>query len=353
MTARNVASSISGFGSGSVGVSGSTLGMLGTVRLAAQSDFSSGCVTMALTSSDLERLAAWCDTSIELASVRNAARATFFGTDDDGPADYGSDLGDYASRHRRFLGWFMFQATLSDGQHPADHAARALFEGEQRAVAERAIAQARYVMAVVSSILPGRGVILELEHEHFEVRSRAWAQLMRCDAPVLAHLVPVRPGAWLPGPGWLEWPVAVGPNMRGELRRYQPDPIEVERVLQGRSRRSPSDIERPTDTTFREGVARMTQAAKKVGRLGLVRPEAEWEALVLRHLVAQADFASFAQEIVARVGDVRQVQELNQWLALAQNIWNATPQPDRGGRTAYELASQSSRSEMEIESWHD
>jgi hypothetical protein len=96
----------------------------------------------------------------------------------------------------------------------------------------------------------------------------------------------------------------------------------------------------------------MTQAAEKAGRLALVRPEAEWKTLVLRHLY-QADFTSFAQEIVARVGDVRQVHELNQWLALAQNIWNTTPQPDRGGRTAYELASQSPQSEVELESWHD
>lgn len=307
---------------------------------------------MALTSSDLERIAAWCDTCPELEAARNGAWAAFFGTDEDGPADYGPDLGDYASRHRRFLGWFMFQGTLPDGEHPAELAAHRLFEGEQRATAVRAVAGARYVMAVVSAVIPGRGVILELEDERFEIRSRAWAQLMRRDAPVLAHLVPVRSGVWLPGPGWLEWPAAVGPNMRRELHQYQADPIEVERVLQGRSRRATSEIDRPKDATLAEAVARMTEAARNAGRLGLVHPEADWRALVLRHLDS-ADFTAFAREVIAWAGEAADVRELNHWMALAQNIWNTTPQPDRGGRTAYELASQSSRRELEIESWHN
>jgi hypothetical protein len=32
------------------------------------------------------------------------------------------------------------------------------------------------------------------------------------------------------------------------------------------------------------------------------------------------------------------LDELNEWLALATEIWNNTPQPDRGYRTAYEIA---------------
>lgn len=307
---------------------------------------------MAITGSDLERIAAWCDTSAELASARTAAWDLFFGTGEAGPADYGPVLGEYASRQRRFLGWFLFHATLPDGQRPAEVAARQLFEGEQLSAAVRAFAQARYVMAVVLTVMPGRGVVLGLEEERFEVRSRAWAQLMHRDAPLLTHLVPVRPGVWLPGPGWLEWPVSIGSNMRREMRQYQPGPIEVERVLQGRSDPGAKDIERPKDATLAEAVARMTEAAVREGRLGLVRSEAEWEALVLSHL-DNRDITAFMQEIVARADEVQGVAELNQWLALAQNIWNATPQPDRAGRTAYELASRSSRQELEIESWHD
>lgn len=246
----------------------------------------------------------------------------------------------------------MFKSTLPDGEQPSAVAARRLFEGAQQAEALRAVSQARYIMAVVSAVVPGRGALLELEDERFEVRSRTWAQVMRRDAPVLAHLVPSRPGVWLPGPGWLEWPASVGPNMRGELRRYQPDPIEVERILQGRSRNQASDIERPRDATLAGAVARMTEAATSAGRPWLVRAEVDWEALVLRHL-NDADVTAFAREVIAWVGDVDDVRELNQWMALAQNIWNTTPQPDRGGLSAYELAPQSSHREIELDSWHD
>lgn len=307
---------------------------------------------MTLTLTDLERIAEWCDSSTELDSARRAGWTTFFGTDRDGPVDYGSDLGDRTSRRRRFLGWFMFQATLHDGQHPAAVAAHRLFAGEEQGGAVRAVTHARFVMAVVSAVMPGRGALLELEDERFEVRSRTWAQVMRRDAPVLAHLVPVRPGVWLPGPGWLELPAAVGPNMRREMRRYQPDPIEIERVLQGRSRIEASDVERPGDATLAEAVARMTEAAETVSRPGLVRSEAEWEALVLRHL-GDADITAFARNVIASVGDVDDVRELNRWMALAQNIWNTTPQPDQGGRSAYELAAQSAHRDIELDSWHN
>lgn len=305
---------------------------------------------MALTSTDLDRIAAWCDTCAELAVARRAAWDRFFGTDEGGTTDYLPEVGAPVSRHRRFLGWFMFQAAMPDGRHPAESAAHALFEGADQAAAVRAVAGARYVMAVVSAVIPGRGAILELEDERFEVRSRPWARLMRRDAAVFAHLVPVRPGVWLPGPGWLEWPVAVGPNMRREMRRYQPDPVEVERVLQGRSRSEVSDFERPKDASLAEAVARMTEAASRAGRTGLVRSQAEWAGLVLRHL-DDLDITAFAREVIDWAGDVDDVQELNQWMALAQNIWNTTPQPGRGGRSAYELASQSASEDQSIESW--
>jgi len=306
---------------------------------------------MAMAGSDLELIAAWCDTSAELASVRSVAWDAFFGTDEEGPVDYGPELGEHTARHRRFLGWFMFQFTLPDGRHPAELAARRLFEREQLSAALHAFAHARYVTAVVSSVMPGRGVILELEEERFEVRSRAWAQRMHRGAPVITHLVPIRPGVWLPGPGWIEYPVAIGPNMRASLRQHQPSPIETERVLQGRDRNA-VEIERPKDATLAEAVNRMTEAATREGRPGLVRSEAEWQALVLRHL-HNPDITAFMREVIAWAGEVGKVEELNQLLAYAQNIWNATPQPDRGGRTAYELASRSSRKEPRMESWRD
>lgn len=305
-----------------------------------------------MTSTDLERVAAWCDTSHELAPARAAAWDAFFGTDADGPVDYEPGLGEYTSRQRRFLGWFMLHATLPDGEHPAELAARRLFDGGPLSTALQAFAHARYVMAVVESVISGRGVVLALEEERIEVRSRTWVRLMHRDAPVLTHLVPVRPGVWLPGPGWLEWPVSIGPNMRREMRQYQPDPIKVERALQGRSEAATRHAERPKDATLAEAVRRMTEAATGAGRPGLIRSEQEWAAMVLCRL-DDRDIAGFLQEMLARVDDIQNSDELNRWAALAQNIWNATPQPDRAGRTAYELAAQSPGRELELGSWHN
>jgi len=43
------------------------------------------------------------------------------------------------------------------------------------------------------------------------------------------------------------------------------------------------------------------------------------------------DFGRFSKDIVERGREVP---------SLAVNIWNSTPQPDRGGRTAYELTTE-------------
>jgi len=62
-----------------------------------------------------------------------------------------------------------------------------------------------------------------------------------------------------------------------------------------------------------------------------------WRDLVLHHM-AGPDPNAFFQHIIGRLGNLSNIDELNQWLGLANNIWNTTPQPDRGGRTPYELA---------------
>lgn len=58
--------------------------------------------------------------------------------------------------------------------------------------------------------------------------------------------------------------------------------------------------------------------------------------LVLQHLDGP-DPMRFSREIVKRVGSVERVEDLNHWARLATAIWNATPQPDRGGKSAHEL----------------
>jgi hypothetical protein len=83
----------------------------------------------------------------------------------------------------------------------------------------------------------------------------------------------------------------------------------------------------------------MSAAAAPEGRDRLVMSVSEWEALVLEHL-NNPDITTFAQEITRRVGDVQDIKDLQRWLDLAINIWNNTPQPDRGFKSATELASQ-------------
>ena len=130
----------------------------------------------------------------------------------------------------------------------------------------------------------------------------------------------------------------LGPGIQSHLKRFQLDPISVERLLQQRasSEEERPKIEYPRDSTLEEAVARMTAVAQAEGRDKLIRPVEEWKTLVLTCMKTN-DFNRFSKDIVKRVGEVPSLDDLNRWLALAMNIWNATPQPDRGGKTAYEL----------------
>jgi hypothetical protein len=92
----------------------------------------------------------------------------------------------------------------------------------------------------------------------------------------------------------------------------------------------------------------MTEAARPEGKDKLVKPVEEWKKLVLSRMRAN-DNMSFSKDIMKWVGNVASLDELNRWLALAMNIWNATPQPDRGGKTAYEL----SREELVLDELDD
>ncbi len=96
-------------------------------------------------------------------------------------------------------------------------------------------------------------------------------------------------------------------------------------------------IEYPRDKTLEEAVARMTEAARAVGKDKLVRPVEEWRKLVLACVKAN-DNNRFSRDVMKWVGKVASLDDLNRWLALAMNIWNAPPQPDQGGKTAYELS---------------
>ena len=114
--------------------------------------------------------------------------------------------------------------------------------------------------------------------------------------------------------------------------------LSVERFLEGRSA-EPGVQQRPApprDKSLRQAVHRMTEAAQRVGHQRLVMSIEEWCALVGAHL-SDVSTAAFAQDIIERVGEPEDIDDLQGWIDLAINIWNNTPQPDRGGKSAIEL----------------
>jgi len=293
---------------------------------------------MAFTQGMLEEAVAWCRDSLELASARRQARSRFFGEDDDRPVDYWPGAGEFTSRERRFLGYFLFDWELPSGERPAEVVVKRLYRGDTEAEALSAVRGARFVFALATSIV-GRSVYLELEKERFDVRSAQWAANLHRDTVVVAHLVPVSHGYWLPGPGWLNLPFTLGPGIRANLATMQMDPIGLERMLQGRARASggPPPPEPPRDEDLDAAVARMTAWARQHGHDTLVMSAADWEALVLKHITSPA-VTAFYQEVIGRVAEFSSEEEMQELAGLLSNIWNNTPQPDRGGRTANQMA---------------
>lgn len=280
-----------------------------------------------------------------MADVRAEVRSHFFGCHDGEPINYTGDTGDVERRERRFLGYFAFNFEAPDGRHPAELAANALLSGPELALALRAIPAARYVTGVAIKITRGSGFRLELEDEEFAIQSSALSRTLEKGQAVSAHIVPTGRGRYLLAPGWLAWPILPGPGMRAELRSvFQPNPIEVERFLQGRLKK-PDDfreIERPVDETLEAAVARMSEAARREGKTELIMSPEGWRDIVLSHMMRH-DFSGFAEEIYRRVGNFKSVAEANTWLALAANIWNNTSQPDRGGKSAHQMVRESGR----------
>jgi len=293
---------------------------------------------MALTSSIIEQLVEWCAKSEAIADIRAGARGNFFGYEDSEPVNYLADTGDIDSRERRFLGWFVFNFKLADGRHPGELAADAILKKPVLSSALKSIRNARYVVAVVTSVISGQGFYLELEDEEFEVNSHMLSHILQKGSTLCIHIVPTVRNQWLPAPGWSAWPIRLGPGMRSRLKSTQPSPIEIERFLQGRVKvpKELQNIEHPTDDTLEAAVARMSEAAKKAGRMKLIMRPEEWKNIVLSYMTA-SDFDGFVEEIVKRGGKFKSVEDANKWLALVTNIWNTTPQPDRGGKSANEL----------------
>ena len=293
---------------------------------------------MALSHGTNEAMTQWCGNTPTLAEERVAARRTFFGEDDPRPVQYLPGGEDFISRERRFLGWFTFSHLLPSGERPGVVAARRMFRGRDLEHAVSSLQGVRYVTTIVRGVRVGSSFELELEEERFRVTFREMTYSLKKDDVLVCHLIPTRREEWLLTPGWLILPFRFGPGIRANLRDHQSDPIQMERFLQGRvdSEQLGPPPEVPRDATLAEAVARMTEAARAANVTGLVRSQEEWAGLV-RPLLPKNDLNSFIQEIIDRAGEVATVEEANRWLGLAQNIWNNTPQPDRGGRSANEL----------------
>lgn len=294
---------------------------------------------MALTTSLVEQIASWCTNNDAIADVRAKARSEYFGYDEPGEIRYMEGAGDITSRERRFLGWFMLTFKMPNGQSPAELAAAVILSGNELASVTGSLKGARHVLAMVAMVNPGRGLILRLEDEEFTIENRQLSRIFKRDDAICAHILPVRRRGWLVGPGWLSWPIGIRPGMQAMLKKFQLSPIELERFLQ--QRKDPSKDrpkgEQPRDSSLKDAVARMTKAAKAEGRQTLIMTQTQWKKLVIPYITS-SQINEFIKEIVKRVGAVESVEAANKWIGLAMNIWNNTPQPDRGGKSPFEIS---------------
>ena len=294
---------------------------------------------MALTTNMVEQLAEWCLRSDTMADIRATARRDFFGYDEPGEVHYMEGSGVVTSRERRFLGWFALTFKLPDGRCPAELAAAVVLNGSDLISVIDSIKKTRYVLAMVSMVNPGRGFILRLEDEEFTVDNRKLSQLLSRGDALCAHIIPAGRRGWLIGPGWLQWPIRIMPGMQGMLKKFQLNPIDLERLLQQRFKSSEDHpkIELQRDDTLKAAVARMTKEAKAEDRQSLIMTSAQWKKLALSHMRSN-QINDFSKEIINQIGKVNSVEEYNKWLGLAMNIWNNTPQPDRGGKSPFEIS---------------
>jgi hypothetical protein len=247
--------------------------------------------------------------------------------------------GDVTSRERRFLGWFALTYKLPDGRCPAELAATAILSGTELNSAIDSIRDSRFVLAMVAMVSPGRGLILRLEDEEFTVDNRQLSHIFSRDEAICAHIIPTGQRGWLAGPGWLSWPVHIMPGMQAMLTNFQISPIDLERFLQ--QRKDPSKerpkVELPRDSSLKAAVTRMTKEAKSEDRQNLVMTPAQWKKLVFPYMKL-SQINEFIKEIVNRVGAVDSTEDINKWIGLAMNIWNNTPQPDRSGKSPFEIS---------------
>jgi len=293
---------------------------------------------MALNTSTIEQLAEWCLRDEGLADIRASARRDFFGYEETGEAHYMEGAGDVTSRERRFLGWFALDFKLPDGRCPMELAAADILSVNDLTSAVDSIRSSRFVLAMVAMLNPGRGLILRLEEEEFTVESRQLSRFFNRGDAICAHIIPAERRGWLVGPGWFSWPMRIMPGMQAMLKSFQLSPVDMERFLQQRKdpTKERTKKEMPCDNNLKAAVARMTKAARAEGRDNLIMTPAQWKKMLIPYMES-TQINDFSKEIVNRIGEVESVEEIKKWIGLAMNIWNNTPQPDRDGKSPFEL----------------
>jgi hypothetical protein len=194
------------------------------------------------------------------------------------------------------------------------------------------------VLAMVAMVSPGRDLILRLQDEEFTVDNRQLSRLFSRDDALCAHIIPVGRRGWLVGPGWTSWPMRIMPGMQAVLKKFQLSPIDLERFLQQR-KQGTEDRQKakgPSDFSLKAAVDSMAKEAKSEDRQDLVMTPTQWKKLVFPYMKS-SQINDFIKEIVNRAGEVKSVEDINKWMGLAMNIWNNTPQLDRGNKSPFEI----------------
>ena len=117
------------------------------------------------------------------------------------------------------------------------------------------------------------------------------------------------------------------------------DPVAV---LEDRRERRTSKSAEHAWPKLEKAVAELTDVAIAAGRLDLVRDVDDWYETVVAHMQTN-DAAGFFGVTLKGGPPPETVEQVQQLVELLQEIWNRVPQPDRGGKTAYELLAEGRR----------
>ncbi len=319
----------------------------------------------------LEKWIDWCARTPELATARNQAWRAFFDLDDPIPIEYIDISGTLENRERRFLSWFCLNHLLPDDTLPIEQAIGALVLEPKRLAAKELVHRSRYLLGVVKDILPAarssgapQAFFLQVNREQLGVYSTTANTGLQRGEGVILHLVPNGSGGWVAAPGWVRWPISITPALHRQLRGLRFSPPQVERYLQSRPIIMvvhKSGVENPQgdrkgsirgssprlpSTGLAEAVQRMSEAARELDEEGLVLSAGEWQDLVMPYLIREKPSPQhYIQQLLTRIHKMADSETLNRVVDLAMDIWNHTPQPDRAGKSAYQLALESKPAE--------